>query len=112
MPKLKKPKLNRSQAVRDYLAQNSNASPKAIVAGLKSKGILISTSLASVVKYSKKRPGRPKGRRSGRRVGRPSAAAKTDHLRVEDLLEAKSFVNRVGGVDAARKAFDLLEQLR
>lgn len=103
---------NKSDAVRAYLSQNPAASPAAIQAALRGKGILISTSLASAVKYAKKRPGRPKGRRFGRPVGRQTSIGKNDHLRAEDLLEAKRFVERVGGVGAARKALDLLAQLR
>ena len=51
----KQAKLNRSQAIRDYLAKNPNANPKAIRAALKAKGIAVSESLASAVKYSKKK---------------------------------------------------------
>ena len=50
-----KAKLNRSQAVRDYLAQHPGTSPRAIQDALKSKGIKISESLASAIKYAKKK---------------------------------------------------------
>ena len=104
----KKPKLNRSQAIRDYLAKNPNANPRAIQAGLKEKGIEISESLASAVKYSKKKGAvRP----IGRRPARAASTARSSVLRAEDVLEAKKFADRVGGVAAARKALDLLAQL-
>ncbi len=106
-----KRKLNRSQAIRDYLAANPGASPRAIKSALKAKGIVVTTSLVGAIKYRRHAPGRPEGRRRGRPVGRPSAAAKNDHLRVEDLLAAKAFVDRVGGMAAARSAIEVLAQL-
>ena len=104
----RKRKLNKSQAIRDYLAKNPNANPKAIQAGLKAKGIAVSESLASAVKYSKKKGA---GRPIARRPARAASAARKSVLRAEDLLEAKKFVDRVGGVGAARRAIEVLEQL-
>jgi hypothetical protein len=109
---------NKSDAVREYLAANPNASPATVQQALKAQGIIISASLASQIKYAKRGPGRPKG--SGRaravatptrRVGRPTAARSNGSLRAEDLLAAKAFVDRVGGTAAATKAIELLEQL-
>ena len=100
----KQAKLNRSQAIRDYLAKNPNANPKAIQAGLKAKGIAVSESLASAVKYSKKGP-------IGRRPARAASATRNGFFSAEDLVEAKRFVDRVGGIGAARKVIELLEQL-
>jgi hypothetical protein len=109
---------NKSDAVRDYLATNPTASPATVQQALKARGIIISASLASVIKYSKRGPGRPKGSGRGRaaavatrRVGRPAASASNGSLRAEDLLAAKAFVDRVGGVAVARKAIELLVQL-
>ena len=110
----KKGSVNKSQAVRDYLTANPSASPSEVQAALKAKGIMISTSLASAVKYRKKThsvTGRPVGRPRGKRQGRPPAAKNNEALRIEDVLKAKKFVDRVGGVAAARKAIEILAQL-
>ncbi|MBI1851255.1 MAG: hypothetical protein HYR85_13020 [Planctomycetes bacterium] len=108
--------VNRSEAIRQYLSQNPGASPRDIKAALKAKGIVVTDSLVGAIKYSKKarsgrKAGRPARRPSGRPVGRPPSAPKSGFLRAEDLVEAKNFANRVGGVGAARKALDLLAQL-
>jgi hypothetical protein len=113
---------NKSDAVRGYLAANPSASPAAVQQALTARGINISTSLASQIKYAKRGPGRQKGAGRGRRavaptataprIGRPAASAAHGSLRAEDLLAAKAFVDRAGGVSAARKAIDLLAQLR
>ncbi|MBI3848468.1 MAG: hypothetical protein HY292_27870 [Planctomycetes bacterium] len=107
--------INKSQAIRDFMAQNPSAGPSAIRTGLKAKGIVVTDSLVSAIKYSKKRPskatGRPVGRPRGKRLGRPPVSASNGQLRAEDLLAAKAFVDRVGGSAAALKALDLLAQL-
>ena len=104
---LQKGGVNRSQMVRDYLAQNPGASPSGIQEALKAKGVGISISLANAVKYAKKRP----GKRVATSVGTPRRFETSGFLRAEDLVEAKKFVDRVGGTSAARKALDLLAQL-
>ncbi|MBI3843230.1 MAG: hypothetical protein HY292_01200 [Planctomycetes bacterium] len=102
--------VNKSDAVRQYLAANPAASPVTVQQALKARGIIISVSLASAIKYSK--GGKKSAKAAGRPVGRPRAAATSNgQLRAEDLLAAKAFVDRVGGADAARKALDLLAQL-
>ncbi|MBI1853782.1 MAG: hypothetical protein HYR85_25885 [Planctomycetes bacterium] len=107
--------VNRSQAIRDFMAQNPSAGPSAIRKGLQAKGIVVTDSLVGAIKYSKKRTskpaGRPVGRPPGKRLGRPPAAAKNAQIRAEDLIEAKRFVDRVGGAGAARKALEILAQL-
>jgi hypothetical protein len=109
---------NKSDAVREYLAANPTASPATVQQALKARGINISTSLASVIKYSKRGPGRAKGSARARavatatrRVGRPAGSASNGSLRAEDLLAAKAFVERIGGIEAAKRAIEVLEQL-
>jgi hypothetical protein len=60
-------KINRSQAIRDYLAKNAGASVSEIKEALAKKGIKASDSLINAVKYRK--PGRKGKRRRGRRAG-------------------------------------------
>jgi hypothetical protein len=99
----------KTQAVRDYIAENPDANPKAIVAGLKEKGVTVKLGLANSVKYSK----RSKGRK--RSAPAPHAAArriKTGRVTVAQLIEVKRFAESVGGMEELRRAIDLLEQLR
>jgi hypothetical protein len=103
--------MNKSQAVRDYLASHPDAGPNAIREALAEKGIAISTSLASVIKYGsnkkkKGKPGRPKGSGRGARAGRSASG-----LNIEALVDAKRMAERMGGIDAARTALDLLAKL-
>jgi len=108
--------VNKSQAVRDYLASNPTAGPNAIREALKGKGIDISTSLASVIKYGsgKKKGGRGRGRGRGR-VGRPPGSGARRgggaRLDINALVEAKKLAERMGGIEAARSALDLLAKL-
>ena len=111
--------VNKSQAVRDYLAKNPGATPNQIVAGLKDQGVDVSVGLASNVKYTmgKRRGGKVRRRKlsvaratnggpgRGRR-GRPSMA-----LSMDDLLATKQLVNQIGGAAKVRKALEVLEQL-
>lgn len=47
-------KVNKSAAIREYLASNANAKPKEIVAALAEKGITVSPNMASIVKAKTK----------------------------------------------------------
>jgi hypothetical protein len=99
----------KSQAVREYLAENPQASPKAIVDGLKAKGIKVKVTLVNSIKYKKpSKPGRR--RKSARRVAaqRNSSAGVT----IEQLIEVKRLADSLGGVDQIRSALDMLQQLQ
>jgi hypothetical protein len=106
---------SKSDAVRAYLAANPDASPVTVAAALKKKGIKISVSLASAVKYAKKgkKAGRPKGRRSpGRpRMAASSRASSNGAVNIEALVEAKRLAERMGGIEAAREALSVLAKL-
>ena len=99
----------RSQAVREYLAENPQASPREVVEGLKAKGIKVKVTLVNSIKY--KRPSKSGRRRtSTRRVaGRKNRLAGAT---VERLIEVKRFADSIGGMDQVRHALDTLEQLR
>jgi hypothetical protein len=99
-------KINRSQAIRDYLAKNSGASVGEIKEALAKKGIKASDSLINAVKYRK---GPHKGKRKrGRRPG----AASVDGISVDSLVAAKQLVDRVGSVEAAVQAIGVLRKLQ
>jgi hypothetical protein len=108
---------SKSQAVRDYLAKNPDAGPKQVVEDLAAKGIKVSRSLASVVKYKSrpKRKATKKRKVRRRRMTTAVAARRTtraSHLTADDLLEAKKLVDSLGGIDEARRALEALDQLR
>jgi hypothetical protein len=72
--------VNKSQAIRDYLAANPNAMPADVIAGLKEKGINVSRGLVGLVKYAKsgKKAGgrRSAGRKRGSKAARSPRTAK------------------------------------
>lgn len=105
----KKAKVNKSRAIREYLAANPQATPNEIVEGLKQQGIAVSPGLASNVKYTsaQKTPGR-RGRPKGRRVAKYGNGA----LTAADLLQAKRLVDQLGGLEQVQRALATLEELR
>jgi hypothetical protein len=71
---------SKSGAIGEYLAANPGSSPARIVAALKEQGIVVSESLAKVVKYGKpkKKTARKKQTRrrvAGRTAGKPSVSS-------------------------------------
>jgi len=112
--------VNRTQAIRDYLTEHPGAMPKEIQQALSERGITVSPGLVSVVKYGGRNKG--KGKKGGRQAAaKPAEVAKRTSARrsgqggklsFDDLLQARQFVEQVGGIDQARAALDALEQLR
>ncbi len=101
----KKKKINRSQAIRDILAKDPATMPKAIQAGLAKKGIKVSASLINAVKYGKSKPAK-RGRKPGQQP--KSAAGETSF---DALLGAKALADKLGGVQRAQQALDMLGRL-
>jgi len=105
---------SKTDAVRAYLAAHRDASPNDVAAALRKKGIRISTSLASQIKYSKgAKAGRPRGRRGpGRpRITAAQASRNGAALDVDALLEAKRLAERMGGIEKAREVLVVLAKL-
>jgi hypothetical protein len=102
----------KTQAVRDYIAANPDANPKAIVAGLKSEGLTVKIGLVNSVKYNKR--SRTRKGRAGRAPVVHAAARKTSSasMTIDQLIEVKQFADSLGGLAAFRQAIDMLEQLR
>lgn len=99
----------RTEAVRNYLAEHPDASPKMVVEGLKEKGIRVKLTLVNGIKYKAGKPG--KRRRS---PGVRMAARKTHPIggTFEQLVEVKRLADSLGGTDNVRHALDMLDQLR
>lgn len=99
-----KTKVNKSQAIRDYVVANPGSSAKDVVAALAKKKIQVTASMVASIKWkaglSKKR-GSSKG--AGKRGG--------DHIDVATLLEAKKLVSKAGSVDRAIESLRVLQKL-
>ena len=92
---------NKSQQVRDYLAEHPDAGPAAVANKLG-----VSVSLVSAIKYGNKTaPGRKKARAAKRSVrGRRGRPRQTTNA--EPLVVAAQLIRACGGVDEARAALD------
>jgi hypothetical protein len=103
-----KGEVNKSKAIRDYVAANPKDGPKAVAVALGEQGIDVSAAFVSTVKSTAKR------RKKGRRVGRPRAtktAKAGATFTVSELLQAKKLSEEVGGIEKAKAAIDALAKL-
>ena len=115
----KKQGVSKSQAVRDYLTENPDATASVVVPELAKRGIKVSPALVSQVKQRMKQAGDLDGqkttakKRPGRRSStrKPTTVSTSKALTANDLVEAKKRVDDLGGIDQARKALKYLEEL-
>ena len=96
-------KPNKSEAIRNEINANKEATISQIVESLGTKRIKVSPQLVSNVKT---RMGAAKSKRRGRRPGRNSS------LTVAQLEFAANFAKNIGGIDQALAALSTLEKLR
>jgi hypothetical protein len=106
----KKRRRNKSQAIRDFLSTSPQSTPSEIVAALAEKGIRVTSSLASNVKYTSSNTRRRKGAKKSvrRRIVRRGAAGA---LSADDIMAAKELADQLGGIAEARRALETLEAL-
>jgi hypothetical protein len=105
-----KRKVNKSKAIRAYLDEHPDAGPKEVGTALKKKGITVQPALVSNVKAAlRRKSGGTTLSLNGRRRGRP---AKATMVNVNDLLLAREFCQRLGGIDQARHAIEALAKLQ
>ena len=97
---------SKSKAIRDYKAANDGAGPKAIAEALAKDGIKVSAGFVSTVLSNARKKSR-KGRRGGR-GGRPAVAGGAS---LRQLVLAKRLAEKMGGVNEARQALNLLAKL-
>lgn len=115
--KTRRPRANsKSGAVRAFLKRHPEAGPTEISKALKKKGIDISPAHVSNVKAAlKKAEGgavAANGKKQSRRGRRPGRAGGADTVSLAGLLEARQFVDSVGGVEKASELIDALAKLR
>lgn len=118
--------VNKSQAIRDYYADNPEAKPIEVAEAMKAQGIDVNAQFVSTVKSNAKkskktgRRGRPAGvsakvaAPAAKKLGRPPAAkARTNsgEVSLDSLINAKKLVEEMGGAENARNAISVLEQL-
>ena len=94
--------VNKSQIIRDYVAKNPGAKPKEILAAVESQGVKVSQALVNNVLYRKSSGKATRGKR-----GRPKKGTQFDAL-----LQAKELADKMGGIEEAKKALDVLSKLQ
>ena len=106
--------VNKSEAIRSFIAANPNAKPKEVVAALKEKKIEVSAAFVSTLKSNDKRTGKGKGpkAKAGRKPAGRKASSSAPTMADRDLLlSVKKFINENGGAEAVRSALDTVEAL-
>ena len=115
-PEAASAKVNKSLAVRDYLASHPQAGPKEISTALKDQGLDVSPSYVSIVKFQMKKS-KGKAKKAEAASAAPAKEKKAaprqvgDKFSVETLLQAKKLSESLGGVEAARQALEVLSKL-
>ena len=100
---------SKAQAIRDeFAAQGAAARPKDVIAALKAKGMKVASAQVSNIKA---KLGSGKAKRGRKPGAAHSAHSANGMVSLEVLLEAKKLAERLGGVDAARKALEALSKL-
>lgn len=100
----KKQKVNKSQAIRDYVTANPTASAKEVVAAMAKKKIDVSPQTVATVKFKA-------GLTKKRKGGKAARNGKNGNLDVAALIEAKKFVDKAGSVDQAIESLRVLQKL-
>jgi hypothetical protein len=102
--------VSKSESVRQYLAANSDATPKQVSDALAKQGIKASPTLVSGVKFHLAKKG--KSKKAAKTAAKlPAAAGNGRSLSLDDLVEAKKLADRLGGLDKAKAALEALAKL-
>jgi hypothetical protein len=98
--------VNKAQAIRDQFAVlGAGARPKDVIAALAEKGIKVSSAQVSNIKSGLRGKRKKKG-------GRRAQTSVNGAVSLAALLEAKRLAKRMGGVEAAKRALDVLVRLQ
>jgi hypothetical protein len=99
-------KVNKSQAVRDFLAEHPKADSKAIIAGLGEKGVRVTPTMVYYVRSKLKQASRRAKRERVAESSRRSGASDP----VELVLRVKGLAREVGGIRHLKQLVDLLAE--
>jgi hypothetical protein len=99
-------KVNKSQAIRDFFAENPRADSKTVVAGLAGRGVKVS---ATMVYYIKSKLGQAKRKAKRERMALSSRKSGAVNP-VEIVLRVKDLAREVGGVKNLKQLVDLLAE--
>ena len=108
-------KVNKSQAIRDFVTANRSASAKEVVAELALKKIKVTAAMVANVKSKAgltKRRGR--GKPAGKKNSKTSTNGSVDikgQLSVEMLIEAKKLIHTAGSAKTAVAAIRAIEKI-
>lgn len=106
-----KRKVNKSEAVRNYMAKNPNVGPSAVSEALSKRGVKVTPQQVSTIKNNAKNSAKRKTAR-GRKPSVMTIGAENGVLQVKDLMSAKVFADSVGGLEKAKGLLAALEELR
>ena len=104
-------KVNKSQAIRDFVRANRSSSANDVVVALGKKGIVVT---AAMVANVKSKAGLTKKRKSSRaKKPAKSGAGKSigKGLSVDALVEAKRLIRKAGSVEKAIEAIRVIDKL-
>ena len=96
--------VNKSQAVRDFLAGHPDADTKAVVAGLAEKGVKVAPTLVYFIR-SKQRQAKRRAKRANVAESSRQTGSKNP---VEVVLRVKDLAREVGGIQNLKMLVDLL----
>jgi len=107
-----KRKVNKTQAVRDFLAENPDATTKDVVAAMNKQRITVSPNYVSTIKTNMKAKGKGKKKVAAKKKAAPKKQeAADDKISLSALKEAKKLAERLGGIEQAKQAISALAQL-
>lgn len=114
----KKPSVNKSAAIREYLESHPGAKPKEIITELRKNGVVVKAGSVSMVLYGPSsksaKSGARRKKKAARRTTTKSAApaSASTELSANDILAVKALTDQLGGIDAARAAINTLLELQ
>jgi arginine repressor len=109
--KSKKSKVNKSQAIRDYVSAHRSASAKEVVASLAKKNVSVTAAMVANVKSKAGLTKQRRGRKTSSKKKGTSRAEKVGGLSVEMLIEAKRLIKKAGSASKAVQAIRAIEKL-
>jgi hypothetical protein len=101
--------VSKAQAIRDAAKKlGSKVRPKDVIAALAAEGITVSSPQVSA---TLKAAGYRRSRRGRSASNGSSAGHRSTEVSLEHLLAAKALADKLGGVEAAKKAIEVLTRL-